>query len=168
MAIGPLTPSLSAHRDDSLHIQGGRAEDAQRGTPPCSTFKIANTLIGLDTGVIPDTRFSLRWDGTKRDIEAWNRDHDVKSAMRDSVVWFYQEVARRIGRERMREGVARLRYGNARIQGPIYEFWLDDGSLLVTPREQALILNSLTVLKAPSQLLSAHVRDVVLRRLFRG
>lgn len=118
-------------------------EDAARGTPPCSTFKIANTLIGLETGVIPDSRFSLRWDGTKYDIAAWNRDHDVKSAMRDSVVWFYQEVARRIGIERMREWVVRLRYGNARIEGPIDAFWLDDGSLLVTPREQVDFLRRL-------------------------
>lgn len=118
-------------------------EDAGRGTPPCSTFKIANTLIGLETGVIPDTRFSLRWDGTKRDFEAWNRDHDVRSAMRDSVVWFYQEVARRIGLERMREWTARLRYGNARIEGRVDAFWLDDGSLHITPREQVDFLRRL-------------------------
>ena len=50
---------------------------------PYSTFKVPNTLIGLETGVIPDEKFSLKWDGTKYQIEAWNHDQDLASALRD-------------------------------------------------------------------------------------
>jgi beta-lactamase class D len=123
--------------------------DAERATIPCSTFKIPNTLIGLETGVIPDEHFALPWDGRTRAVAAWNHDHDVRTALRDSVVWFYQEVARRIGEERMREWVRRLGYGNARVDGAIDAFWLDDGSLRITPREQVDFLRRLRTYALP-------------------
>lgn len=106
---------------------------------PCSTFKIANTLIGLETGVIPDERFSLKWDGRARPIEAWNRDHDLPSAMKHSVVWFYQEVARRIGQPRMDAYVRDFDYGNHDTSGGIDRFWLES-SLRISPREQVEFL----------------------------
>lgn len=115
---------------------------AQTGFLPASTFKIPNTLIGLETGVIPDEHFALKWDGQTRDVEAWNRDHDLASAMKYSVVWFYQEVARRIGEARMRTWVDRLAYGNRDIGGGIDRFWLD-GALRITPREQVEFLRRL-------------------------
>jgi len=100
-------------------------DDAARGHLPCSTFKIPNTLIGLETGVIPDEHFTLPWDGKKGWIDDWNRDHDLASAMRYSVVWYYQEVARRIGQERMTLWVHKLQYGNESTAGGIDRFWLD-------------------------------------------
>src|SRR5580658_11112437 len=42
---------------------------------PASTFKIANSLIALETGVVGDPdKDVFKWDGVKRDIEAWNHD----------------------------------------------------------------------------------------------
>ena len=102
---------------------------------PASTFKIANTLIGLETGVVPDPSFRLKWDGKKRWVEAWNQDQNLKSAFQNSVVWYYQEVARRIGSERMSLWLNKLGYGNQDISGGIDQFWLD-GGLRITPRQQ--------------------------------
>lgn len=129
---------------------------------PASTFKIANTLIGLETGVIPDESFSLPWDGVTRDLEAWNRDHDLASAMAESVVWFYQEIARRIGHARMAEWVARLGYGNAETGGEelIDLFWLM-GPLAITARQQVEFLERLTSGELP---VSSRNVDI-LRRL---
>jgi len=118
-------------------------EDAYVRWQPCSTFKIPNTLIGLETAVIPDARFSLKWDGKKRDVEEWNHDHTLESAMRYSVVWFYQEVARRIGAERMKSWVSKLEYGNKKVEGAIDGFWLDDGSLRISTPEQVSFLRRL-------------------------
>jgi beta-lactamase class D len=59
---------------------------AGQRTSPCSTFKIPNSIVGLETGVIPDASFVLPWDGVRRPREEWNRDHDLRSAMRSSVV----------------------------------------------------------------------------------
>lgn len=111
-------------------------EDAEARHVPFSTFKIPNTLIGLETGVIGDEHFSLTWDGREREFADWNRDQDLASAMQRSTVWFYQEVARRIGAERMRAWVSKLDYGNREVSGPIDAFWLDDGSLRITAHEE--------------------------------
>jgi beta-lactamase class D len=112
------------------------ASMADRPFLPYSTFKIPNTLIGLETGVIPDEKFTLKWDGKKYAIDAWNHDQDLASALHESVVWFYQEVARRIGPERMASWLHQLRYGNEKSTPRIDRFWLDGGDLRITPRQQ--------------------------------
>lgn len=132
---------------------------AQTRFSPASTFKIPNTLIGLESGVIADERFALTWDGKHHDYEAWNRDHDLASAMKHSVVWFYQEVARRIGDARMREWVDKLEYGNRDIGGGIDRFWLD-GALRISPREQVEFLRRLHERALPVKDANA---DLVLR-----
>jgi beta-lactamase class D len=109
---------------------------------PCSTFKIPNSLIGLETGVIPDADHVIKWDGVKRWREELNHDHTLRTAFRDSVVWYYQELARRVGREKMQEYVQRLAYGNADISGPIDEFWLS-GPLRISADEQVVFIDRL-------------------------
>jgi beta-lactamase class D len=117
-------------------------ELAERRFVPCSTFKIPHTLIGLGTGAIPGPDFALRWDGQRREVERWNRDHTLATAMRDSVVWFYQAIARRIGGERMRLELARLGYGNGAVGERVDRFWLD-GPLRISAREQVEFLRRL-------------------------
>jgi beta-lactamase class D len=116
---------------------------AARGYLPCSTFKIPNTLIGLDTGVIRGEGFALAWDGVERPIASWNRDHTLATALRDSVVWFFQEVARRIGQKRMDTHLAAWSYGNRKTCCQIDRFWLD-GDLRISPREQVEFLERLS------------------------
>jgi beta-lactamase class D len=108
---------------------------ARARASPCSTFKIPSSLIGLETGVIADASFALEWDGVRRPREEWNRDHDLRSAMKHSVVWYYQELARRVGPDRMRQWVSALHYGNEDISGGVDRFWLGS-SLRISPDEQ--------------------------------
>ena len=70
---------------------------------PASTFKILNSLISLETGVIPDEIAILTWDGVQRSIPGWNRDLNMREAFKLSAVWFYQVLARRVGHERMQQ-----------------------------------------------------------------
>lgn len=63
-----------------------RYDRCQQGFLPASTYKIINTLIGLETGVIPDENYVIKWDDVKRDISAWNQDHTLQSAFRVSAV----------------------------------------------------------------------------------
>jgi beta-lactamase class D len=109
---------------------------------PASTFKILNALIGLETGVIPDEDYVIRWDGTQYPAAAWNRDHTLKTAMENSVVWYYQELARRVGREKMQQYVNAVGYGNQDISGKIDSFWLD-GVLRISADEQVAFLKRL-------------------------
>jgi len=102
---------------------------------PASTFKIFNALVALETGVIRDEQTVIPWDGIERSREEWNRDHTLASAFRVSAVWFYQELARRVGAERMQAFLDTVGYGNRKMGGPIDMFWLD-GGLRITPRQQ--------------------------------
>lgn len=109
---------------------------------PASTFKYLNSLIALETGVIRNEHDTIRWDGVQRFSPAWNRDHDLQSAFKVSAVWYYQELARRIGEKRMKEYIARVRYGNNDISGGIDAFWLQ-GGLRISPEEQIGFLRKL-------------------------
>lgn len=109
---------------------------------PASTFKIMNALIALDTGVIPDQDFVISWDGTPYPTETWNRDHTLKTAFQNSVVWYYQEVARRIGKEKMQQYVDKVGYGNQDISGNLDSFWLN-GAIRISADEQVELLKRL-------------------------
>ena len=39
----------------------------------------------------------MKWDVEKRMYDMWNQDLDLTNAFKYSAVWFYQELARRIG-----------------------------------------------------------------------
>ena len=121
--------------DDYLIISsdGNRSGEA---VLPASTFKIANSIIALETGVVGDPdKDVFKWDGVVRSIEAWNRDHTLRSAIAASAVPVYQEIARRIGAERMQKYVDLLEYGNRDIGGGIDQFWLT-GKLRIDPVQQ--------------------------------
>lgn len=82
---------------------------------PCSTFKVFHALIGLDSGVLErdDARTLMKWNGKPSSIAAWNHDQTLASAIRHSVVWYFQRVAAGIGEERMRAGA-----GSHRLRQP--------------------------------------------------
>jgi beta-lactamase class D len=115
------------------------SSDADRsGEPklPASTFKIPNSLIALETGVVEDPDKDIfKWDGKVRSIEAWNKDHTLRSAIAASAVPVYQQIARRIGPERMQKYVDLLDYGNHNIGGGIDQFWLT-GDMRIDPVQQ--------------------------------
>lgn len=108
---------------------------------PASTFKICNSLIGLETGVISDENFTIQWDSVHRN-EIWDRDFDLKDAFKNSAVWYYQEMARRVGGERMNYWLKKAGYGNADTSGGIDHFWLE-GGLRITPEQQIGFLRKL-------------------------
>jgi beta-lactamase class D len=121
--------------DDYLIIASDKDRSGEAKLP-ASTFKIANSLIALETGVVEDPdKDVFKWDGVTRSIEAWNRDHTMRSAIAVSAVPVYQEIARRIGEERMQKYVDLLEYGNRNIGGGIDQFWLT-GDLRIDPVQQ--------------------------------
>lgn len=109
---------------------------------PASTFKVPHALFALDAGVVRDEFQVFAWDGKKRDIAAWNGDQDLRSSMRHSVVWVYQDIARAIGEVRERRYLEQIGYGNADPSGGIERFWLD-GALRISAFEQVAFLQRL-------------------------
>jgi beta-lactamase class D len=102
---------------------------------PASSFKIFNSLVALETRAIADEDEVIRWDGVDRGRPEWNQDQRMREAFQRSTVWFYQELARRIGEERMRFFLNREGYGNRDISGGIDRFWLT-GGLRISADEQ--------------------------------
>jgi len=115
---------------------------------PASTFKIFNSLVALETGVVKDENEVIKWDRVKREIPQWNQDHTMKTAIKVSAVWFYQELARRIGENRMQNYINLTNYGNRDIGGGIDKFWLQ-GDLRISPKEQIDFLVKLHTNKLP-------------------
>ncbi|HEY5552339.1 MAG TPA: class D beta-lactamase [Opitutaceae bacterium] len=132
---------------------------ARRPFLPASTFKILNSLIALEERAVADEHEVLAWDGTDHGSSGWNRDHSLESAFKASAVWFYQEMARRVGEERMAHWLRLAEYGNAGIAGGIDLFWLE-GALRITAEEQLLFLERLHDGHVP---FSQRVQDTVRR-----
>jgi beta-lactamase class D len=109
---------------------------------PASTFKIVNSLIGLQTGRIVNEKMVIKWDGVKRWNDAWNKDLTMEKAFKLSCVPYYQEVARRIGKDTMQTWLDSLKYGNKKIGNSVDTFWLDN-SLKITPDEQLGLVKKL-------------------------
>ena len=101
---------------------------------PASTFKIANSLIGLQVGTIVNDKMVIPWDGVKRQFENWNQDLTMEQAFKFSALPYYQEVARRTGKETMQLWLDTLSYGSKKITGAVDAFWIDN-SLKISPDE---------------------------------
>lgn len=160
MSLSPLTPPVRPvapaaidfrRHFDALKVEGSIViydlkndrsyeHNPKRNTTeflPASTFKIVNSLIALENAAIGNELSILTWDGIERSIPSWNQDLNMQEAFKRSAVWFYQVLARRVGHEKMREGVTKLGYGNQKIgeRLAIDRFWLD-GDLRITPMQQ--------------------------------
>lgn len=117
---------------------------ANEGFLPASTFKIVNTLIGLETGVVNTEDTLFTWDGKPRRMKTWEADMTLQQAFHTSCVPCYQEVARRIGTERMNAYLTEFRYGQMIVtDATLDRFWLE-GPSRITPRQQLGFLRRLT------------------------
>ncbi|MBG9376159.1 class D beta-lactamase [Panacibacter sp. DH6] len=127
---------------------------------PASTFKIVNSLIGIQTGRISNERMIIPWDGVVRTFPngdtavSWNKDLTMDEAFRQSAVPYYQEIARRIGKDTMQTWLDSLGYGSKdqkfSIGNNLDTFWLDN-TLKITPDEQLGLVKKLYFKQLPFQ-----------------
>lgn len=118
------------------------SERAKERFIPASTFKVPHALFALDYGVVKDEFQSFTWDGVERSIKSWNSNQNLRSSMRNSVVWVYQLFANKIGEENERKYLNKIGYGNASTIGGVDRFWLD-GDLKISAYEQIAFLQKL-------------------------
>lgn len=138
------------------------APEARVRYSPCSTFKIFNSMAAIDAGAVNDARDTIRWNGKPYPIKQWDRDHDLRSAIKYSVVWYYQELARRIGAERMQRYLNETDYGNRDMSGGLTRFWLVS-SLKISAEEQIAFMRKIPHYRLPFSKRAVDIlRDILI------
>jgi beta-lactamase class D len=120
---------------------------------PASTFKIVNSLIGIETGRVKDDSTVINWNGNPWVRAECNADLPMYKAFRLSCVPWFQELARRIGKDTMQKEIDTLGYAR-RYKKPVIKqidgFWLDN-SIKVTADEQLGLVKRLYFEQLPFQ-----------------
>lgn len=136
---------------------------------PASTFKIVNALIGIETGRVKDSSDIIPWDGIERRIPEWNKDLSMQSAFTVSSVPWFQELARRIGKDTMQHWLDTLGYGQSKgrqkiaIANNLDTFWLDN-SVKVTADEQLGLVKKLYFQQLPFQPRAQRIVSAMMKR----
>ena len=110
-------------------------ETALTRISPLSTWKIYDALLGLEDGIITPENSDQKWDGTGYPIAAWEEDQDLAGAIQNSVNWYFQNLDRSVGRERIETYLEQIGYGNQHVGADLESYWLDS-SLAISPMEQ--------------------------------
>lgn len=108
---------------------------------PASTFKIPNTLIALNEGIVNKDSIIV-WDKKDKGRNLWNQDQTLKTAFNVSCLWCYKKFASEIGIEKYKKYLEKLDYGNKNLGNNVTKFWLD-GSLRITAFDQIKFLKRL-------------------------
>ena len=130
--------------------------DCKTRYAPESTFKIPLSLIGYDDGVFidethPNWPFKTGYDLF---INVCKSEHNPRTWMRDSCVWFSQVLTQKLGMEKFKDYVVKLNYGNMDISGDRgknngrTDSWLSS-SLEISAEEQVTFLQKLIDNKLP-------------------
>jgi beta-lactamase class D len=147
-----------AAADQTTTVNGERAA---RRYVPASTFKIANSLIALEIGVVKDENEVIPYGGRSQPFKQWEKDMSMREAIAASAVPIYQELARRIGLERYRQWLARLDFGNRQTGAALETFWLE-GPLEISAIEQARFVANLAQGKLDASARSQTItRDII-------
>ncbi|MCX8020956.1 MAG: penicillin-binding transpeptidase domain-containing protein [Chitinophagaceae bacterium] len=116
---------------------------------PGSAFDIVNSLIGLQTGVILNDSMAIVTESNGR-----KETVNLYQALRNGSLPYFQEIARRIGKEKMQFWLDSLGYGakaeNQRValRSAVDSFWLDQ-TMAITPDVQLGIIIRLYFNKLP-------------------
>jgi beta-lactamase class D len=121
---------ISRASQDNLYGRGRRQEPAtilQQGdcagrVTPASTFKVALSVIGYDTGFLKDEhnptlpfrKGYVDWGG-----DNWKQPTDAVRWLKYSVVWFSQQITHALGEETLHDYATKLSYGNADFSGDV-------------------------------------------------
>jgi beta-lactamase class D len=143
-----------AYEGQTLLLQEGK-ECNQRYAPQ-STFKIALSLMGFDSGILKDA-LHPEWPykkGYELYLNTWKYPHNPHSWIRDSCVWYSQVLTQQLGMKRFKYYVEVFNYGNHDVSGDkgknngLTHAWLSS-SLAISPKEQIQFLQGVVKKKLP-------------------
>ena len=130
--------------------------NCDRRVTSASTFKLAIALMGYDSGFLidaktPELPFRKGYVDWRKQ---WRHAQTPESWMRESVVWYSQQITRHLGPERFKAYVEAFDYGNRDLSGDrgkdngLTNAWLSS-SLQISPREQIAFLRKLVNRQLP-------------------
>lgn len=137
---------IAKEKHKVLKIEGG----CEKRYSPCSTFKIALSLIGFDSKILKDEQ-NPKWEFKQGYVdwrENWKYDHVPQSWMKNSCVWYSQELTKKIGMDEFQKYINKFDYGNMDLSGDIGKdngitnSWLSS-SLEISSLEQVGFLEKL-------------------------
>nr|WP_286171324.1 BlaR1 family beta-lactam sensor/signal transducer [Lentibacillus populi] len=108
---------------------------------PNSTYKIYSALFALESNVITRESSTIKWNGEQYPYDAWNRNQNLSTAMKNSVNWYFQEVDKRVHRDTIQAYLKQIDYGNYDLSGGITQYWIES-SLKISPIEQVQLLKA--------------------------
>jgi beta-lactamase class D len=114
-------------------------KDTETKLLPASSFKILNSLIALEEKVIKINEV-LKWDGKNKMfrgkvVASWNSDTDIETAFKNSTIWFYVELSKKVGRKTYKKYLKKVNYGNLKLDEKGFDFW-NYGDFAVSPKDQ--------------------------------
>lgn len=156
-----VTGAILIFDDNANAFLSNNFDWAKTGRLPASTFKITNSMIGLETGVVKDTTV-FKWDRTPQRLPAWEKDLLLREAFHASCVPCYQQVARGIGADRMNEWLKKLDYGKMEVDSNSIDlFWLV-GESKISQFQQIDFLKRLYYDKLPiSEKTSKYMKEMI-------
>lgn len=108
---------------------------------PDSTYKIYTALIALELDIIQSENSTLNWDGNFYPYPSWNQNQNLKSALQNSVNWYFHDIDKKIGRKRLQSFYKKINYGNYDLSSGVSDYWMES-SLLISPLEQVQLLKN--------------------------
>nr|WP_308440712.1 class D beta-lactamase [Shewanella schlegeliana] len=142
-------------------------ERALQRFSPASTFKIPHSLFALDAKLVKDEFQTFKWDGVKRSFTPHNQDQTLRSAMRNSAVWVYDDFAKQLGEVKAKQYLTSIDYGNAdpsfdKVIENSDSYWID-GKLAISAVEQVEFLQGLYRNELPFELANQRlVKDIMI------
>jgi beta-lactamase class D len=143
---------IAKENNKVLQSQG----DCTTSYPPQSSFKIALSLIGFDSKIlkVPSKPLWSLPKGVDPYITVCKDNHDPRTWMRDSCLWYSRLLTIKLGMEKFKKYVAMFAYGNQDLSGDkgkdngLTNAWLSS-SLEISPKEMVVFLEKLVSNKLP-------------------
>lgn len=143
--------------------------DVVHRVSPCSTFKIALSLMGFDSKILQNET-APQWPYNEKyqaPIESWKVSHNPSLWMKNSCIWYSKVLNEKLGFERYKNYLKLLHYGNEDISGEGNgDDWIHchlSSSLKISCLEQILLLEKLLKNQLP---FSVYAQEITKKILF--
>lgn len=130
--------------------------DCTQRHSPCSTFKIAISLMGFNENILIDETHP-EWPYKEEyaaELDLWKQSYNPTTWLKNSCIWYSRVITKQLGMDKFKRYVTKFNYGNQDLSGDkgknngLTNAWLSS-SLAISPKEQIVFLGKLITSKLP-------------------